>query len=278
MKISKFDGFRVEIDESNLRADIVLSRPPLNVVLFSQRKVMANQFYELDKNKNIRVIVLRADGDNFSSGGNIAGFLEETPEDLSMLAQNVMTPEKIKKPAIAAIQGYCFGVGFEFSLACDFRIVTKDSQLSLPEMKIGMIPGSGGSARLAKMIGISRTKNIIMRGKRLSGEEAYQLGIACELVEKSELENVGMMGADHFETFEQISTNKQAGRPAMGVGKNCQINNAILDKNVRIGDNVVMDPTGLPDNFGPGIDVAVRDGILVVTKDTIVPDGFVLKA
>ena len=87
-------------------------------------------------------------------------------------------------------RGYCFGVGFEFSLACDFRIVTEDSQLSLPEMKIGMIPGSGGSARLAKMIGISRTKNIIMRGKRLSGEEAYQLGIACELVEKSELENM----------------------------------------------------------------------------------------
>ena len=190
MKISKFDGFRVEIDESNHRADIILSRPPLNVVLFSQRKVMANQFYELDRNKNIRVIVLRADGDNFSSGGNIAGFLEETPEDLSMLAQNVMTPEKIKKPVIPAIQGYCFGVGFEFSLACDFRIVTEDSQLSLPEMKIGMIPGSGGSARLAKMIGISRTKNIIMRGKRLSGEEAYQLGIACELVEKSELENM----------------------------------------------------------------------------------------
>ena len=84
MEISKFDGFRVEIDESNYRADIVLSRPPLNVVLFSQRKVMANQFYKIDKNENIRVIVLRADGDNFSSGGNISGFLEETPEDLSL--------------------------------------------------------------------------------------------------------------------------------------------------------------------------------------------------
>ena len=87
-----------------------------------------------------------------------------------------------------------------------------------------------------------------------------------------------MMGADHFETFEEIALNEKAGRPAMGVGRNCQINNAILDKNVRIGDNVVMDPTGLPDNFGPGIDVAVRDGVLVVTKDAIVPDGFVLKA
>ena len=55
-------------------------------------------------------------------------------------------------------------------------------------MKIGMIPGSGGSARLAKMIGISRTKNIIMRGKRLSGEEAFNLGIACEVVKKENLD------------------------------------------------------------------------------------------
>jgi glucose-1-phosphate adenylyltransferase len=51
-----------------------------------------------------------------------------------------------------------------------------------------------------------------------------------------------------------------------------------LDKNVRIGDNVVLDPTGLPDNFGPDVDIAVRDGVLVVTKEAIVPDGFVLKA
>ena len=74
MKISEFDGFRVEINENAHRADIVLSRPPLNVVFFSQRKIMASQFFELDDNENIRVIVLRADGDNFSSGGNIAGF------------------------------------------------------------------------------------------------------------------------------------------------------------------------------------------------------------
>ncbi len=175
MKVQKFDGFRLEINKEKKRADLVLSRPPLNVVLFSQRLEMAKSLIELDRNDDVRVIVLRSDGDNFSSGGNISGFMEETPEDLTLLAQNVMTPEKLKKPVVAAIQGYCFGVGFEFALACDFRIVTFDSQLSLPEMKIGMIPGSGGSARLAKMIGISRTKNIIMRG-------------ACEVVKKENLD------------------------------------------------------------------------------------------
>ena len=148
---------------------------------------------------------MRADGDHFSSGGNIAGFLDETPENLTLLAQNIMTPERIKKPVIAAIQGYCFGVGFELCLACDFRIVTFDSQLSLPEIKIGMIPGSGGSARLAKMIGISRAKNIIMRGKRLSGKEAYDLGIACEVIQKDVLEQTVQNLVDELITISPLA-------------------------------------------------------------------------
>ena len=71
----------------------------------------------LDKNENVRVVVLRADGKHFSSGGNIEGFMNETPETLTMLAQNVMTPEKIRKPVIASIQGYCFGVGWKWAIS-----------------------------------------------------------------------------------------------------------------------------------------------------------------
>ncbi len=205
MEIQKFDGFRVEIDQDKQRADLILSRTPLNVVLYSQRTELAKSFLELDQNKKVRIIVLRADGDHFSSGGNIAGFLDETPENLTLLAQNIMTPERIKKPVIAAIQGYCFGVGFELCLACDFRIVTFDSQLSLPEIKIGMIPGSGGSARLAKMIGISRAKNIIMRGKRLSGKEAYDLGIACEVIQKDVLEQTVQNLVDELITISPLA-------------------------------------------------------------------------
>ena len=188
--INQFDGFRVEIKSDEKRGDIILSRPPLNVIKYSQRIQMAEAFRELDNNSDVRVIVLRADGKNFSSGGNIEGFMQETPETLTMLAQNVMIPEKIRKPVIAAIQGYCFGVGLEFALACDFRIVTKNAQLSLPEMKIGMIPGSGGSVRLARMIGLSRVKDMIMRGKRISGEQAFTWGIAAEIVNNDQLENM----------------------------------------------------------------------------------------
>ena len=104
------------------------------------------------------------------------------------------------------------------------------------------------------------------------------LGVRSVVRDQSLLENVVMMGADNFETLEDLKENKALQRPDYGVGQNCIVKNAILDKNVRIGNNVVLDPTGLPDNFGSDVDVAIRDGVLVVCKDTIVPDGFVLKA
>lgn len=104
------------------------------------------------------------------------------------------------------------------------------------------------------------------------------LGVRSVVRNGSRLEDVVMMGADFFETIEEIEENHRLGRPDVGVGENCVIKNAILDKNVRIGNNVILDPTGLEDNFAPDLDVVIRDGVLVVCKEAILPDGFVLKA
>ena len=77
---------------------------------------------------------------------------------------------------IAALRGYCFGVGLELALACDFRIAADDMQLAFPEVTIGMIPGSGGTQRLARLVGLGRAKDIVMRGRRVGAEEALALG------------------------------------------------------------------------------------------------------
>lgn len=116
---------------------------------------------------------------------------------------------------------------------------------------------------------------IVMDGAKITHSS---LGVRSVVGQDAEFEDVVMMGADFFETDEDRKDNVELGRPDVGIGKNCRIRNAIIDKNVRIGDNVVLDPTGLPDNFGPDVDVAIRDGVLVVCKDACVPDGFVLKA
>jgi glucose-1-phosphate adenylyltransferase len=104
------------------------------------------------------------------------------------------------------------------------------------------------------------------------------LGVRSVVRDRSCLEDVVMMGADFFETIEDLEENSKLGRPDVGVGSNCVIKNAILDKNVRIGNNVILDPTGLEDHFGPDLDVVIRDGVLVVCKEAVLPDGFVLKA
>ncbi|MBB6308748.1 enoyl-CoA hydratase/isomerase family protein [Xanthobacter tagetidis] len=182
------DGYRIDIDAARERADIVLARPPMNTISMRQREQLRQTFEALDEDDRVRVIVLRAEGEHFSSGGFIKGFLEASPEHVSKLAWNIAAPARCSKPVIVANRGYTFGVGFEISLACDFRIVSETCQYALPEQKLGQIPGSGGSARLQKIVGITRTKDIVMRSKRIPGRQALDWGIATECVPDAELE------------------------------------------------------------------------------------------
>jgi 2-oxoglutaroyl-CoA hydrolase len=186
--LDRLDGFRVEVDEARQRGDVILDRPPLNVVTMPQRDQLRCVFEALDAHSGVRVIVLRAAGEHFSSGGDIKGFLEASPETVAKLAWNIAAPARCAKPVVAAGRGYCFGVGFELSLACDFRIASETAFYALPEQKLGQIPGSGGSARLQKMVGITRTKDIVMRSRRIPAQQAYEWGVVTECVADAELD------------------------------------------------------------------------------------------
>jgi len=204
-RLAKLNGFRVELNAEKERADIVLDRPPLNVIEMPQRDQLRLVFETLDDDDRVRVIVLRAVGEHFSSGGNIKGFMEATPEHVSKLAWNIAAPARCSKPVIAANRGYCFGVGFEISLACDFRIASETCFYALPEQKLGQIPGSGGSARLQKIIGITRTKDIVMRSKRISGKQGHEWGIATECVPDARLEAATDQLVDELRSFSPLA-------------------------------------------------------------------------
>jgi glucose-1-phosphate adenylyltransferase len=101
------------------------------------------------------------------------------------------------------------------------------------------------------------------------------IGIRSILGENSNLEDVVMMGADYYQTAAEVAADQAAGLPAIGVGRNCRIARAILDKNARIGDGVTLSPDGKPDgDYAHGI--VIRDGILCVTKSAAIPSGFAL--
>jgi len=203
--LKELDGFRVEVDAARERADIILSNGQFNIISMRQREQLRLVFESLDEDVRVRVIVLRAEGRHFSSGGDIKGFLEASPEHVSKLAWNIAAPARCSKPVIAANRGFCFGVGFEISLACDFRIVTDTTFYALPEQKLGQIPGSGGSARLQKMVGVTRTKDIVMRSRRIPGQQAYDWGVATECVPDAELEAATDRLVDELRAFSPLA-------------------------------------------------------------------------
>jgi len=96
-------------------------------------------------------------------------------------------------------------VGFEISLACDFRIVTDTTLYALPEQKLGQIPGSGGSARLQKMVGVGRTKDIVMRSRRIPGPQAYDWGIAVDCVADADLEKATDALVEELRAFSPLA-------------------------------------------------------------------------
>jgi len=204
-RLAKLDGFRVEIDLARERADVILDRPPFKIIEMPQRDQIRLVFEALDEDARVRVIVLRSVGEHFSSGGNIRGFLEASPEHVSKLAWNMAAPARCTKPVIAANRGYCFGVGFEISLACDFRVISETGQYALPEQRLGQIPGSGGSARLQKMVGITRTKDIVMRSKRIPAKQALEWGIVTECVPDAKLEAATDALADELRAFSPLA-------------------------------------------------------------------------
>jgi 2-oxoglutaroyl-CoA hydrolase len=187
--MTELDGLRLERDAGV--ATITLDVPEkLNRVSMRARDQLAELFEELGRKEDVRAIVLTGAGEKaFTAGGDIAGFLEREPEELSRLAWNIAAPERCPKPVIAKLRGYAFGVGLELALACDFRIASDDVELGLPEVKIGMIPGSGGTQRLARMVGLGRAKDMVMRGRRIDAEEALAIGLVTKVVPPAQLDS-----------------------------------------------------------------------------------------
>lgn len=168
---------RLERSHDGRVANLTISHGRYNIITMETRQAMADRFAEIDADRGIHLVVIRGDGEHFTSGGDIAGFMEVEPIDFTDLGQNITAPARSPKPVIAVIDGYCFGVGLELALSADIRIATDRSYFALPEMKLGMIPGSGGTQRLARLIGLSRAKFHVLTGERISGKQALDWGL-----------------------------------------------------------------------------------------------------
>lgn len=131
--------------------------------------------------KAVRAVILRGEGKNFCAGADLKerkGMPEpEVRETVSRLNRMMQAIDNSPKVWVAAVHGPCLGGGLELALCCDFRIGRDDAIIGLPEVRLGILPGAGGTQRLPRMIGIAKAKELILTGMRVPADEAHRLGV-----------------------------------------------------------------------------------------------------
>src|SRR5256885_12971725 len=153
----------------------------MNTMTVAMRNEFPGIFAGLEADESVRVIVVRgAGGKAFSAGGDVAEFLTLAPADLELWGDTLTAAERCRKPVIAAIDGYTMGAGLELAVACDFRVATLRSEFAFPEVRLGMIPGSGGTQRALRLMGMTRGKLFMMTGRRISAAEAEARGLITQ--------------------------------------------------------------------------------------------------
>jgi enoyl-CoA hydratase/carnithine racemase len=178
----------IQTDESGI-ALLTLDKPPMNALSTEVLKDLQKAVGTIQADDRVRVVIVTGGGEKaFVAGADIHEIsgLEDRDEALNFvrLGQDIFDLiESSDKPFIAAINGFCLGGGLELALACHMRVADKKAKLGLPETKLGIIPGFGGTQRLSRAVGTALAYEIILSAGFISAEEALRIGLVNRLAE-----------------------------------------------------------------------------------------------
>jgi enoyl-CoA hydratase len=152
-------------------------------------ETLSQRLTALDQDDSVRVVVLTGDERAFAAGADIQELKDNTA--ISMLASKQITRweaiRRFSKPLIAAVSGWALGGGMELVMACDMVIAGDNAQFGQPEIKIGVMPGAGGTQRLTKVVGKARAMELVLTGRTVSAEEAYAMGLVNHVVAREQV-------------------------------------------------------------------------------------------
>ncbi len=169
---------------------IILNRPKsLNALNRQLAEETLAALREMDADPGIGAIVITGNPRAFAAGADIEEMAEKSFADFYM--DDFLSPwdqvRQISKPIIAAVGGFALGGGCELALLCDFIIAADDAQFGQPEIKLGILPGIGGSQRLARSIGKAMTMDLVLTGRNIGAQEAKEIGLVARVVPRAEL-------------------------------------------------------------------------------------------
>jgi 3-hydroxyacyl-CoA dehydrogenase len=163
---------------------ITLNNPPVNALAVSKGVLqrILDAIKEGEHDPAVRAFLILGGGRAFSGGADISEFGQPLPVGLATLPALAAYMDTVTKPIVAGIHGFALGGGLELALACHYRCAVAGTQLGLPEVKLGLLPGAGGTQRLPRLIGVERALEVIVSGDPLSTEQALELGVIDEIV------------------------------------------------------------------------------------------------
>jgi enoyl-CoA hydratase/carnithine racemase len=179
-------------------AVVRIARPEaLNALNMATRKLLAEAFTTLHDDLQVRSIVLTGDDKAFAAGADLKEFVDAGAIEIMQRraerywAAVANTPQ----PVIAAIRGYALGGGLELAMACDILVVGERAQLGQPEVRVGIMPGAGGTQRLTRAVGKFQAMRLCLTGKPISGREAYEIGLASMVVPDADVMDTALKTA-----------------------------------------------------------------------------------
>ncbi|AGZ45667.1 enoyl-CoA hydratase/isomerase family protein [Actinoplanes friuliensis] len=184
-------GEFVRLETSGGIGTIRLERPPMNALNTQVQEELRASAQAATADPEVRAVIVWGGEKVFAAGADITDFTTTTYQEMTVRAAALSSAfdavAKIPKPVVAAITGYALGGGCELALACDWRVVADDAKLGQPEIKLGIIPGAGGTQRLARLIGPAKAKDLIFSGRMVDAEEALRIGLADRVAPASEV-------------------------------------------------------------------------------------------
>ncbi|HTK58365.1 MAG TPA: 3-hydroxyacyl-CoA dehydrogenase NAD-binding domain-containing protein [Sphingomicrobium sp.] len=160
---------------------VTSNNPPVNALGAAVRQGLVAAIEEADKDDAVKAVVIRCEGQTFFAGADISEFGK--PMVMPMLPQVVDIIENCTKPVIAAIHGTALGGGLEVALASHYRVAVPDAKLGVPEVKLGLLPGAGGTQRLPRVAGVQKALEMVTSGTPISAKDAYAVGLVDRIVE-----------------------------------------------------------------------------------------------
>ncbi|MFG2937088.1 enoyl-CoA hydratase/isomerase family protein [Streptomyces sp. NPDC048282] len=177
---------RIRFDLDGPVVTVRLDNPPMNAFDSAQRAELSACVRELADAPGVRAVVLYGGERLFAAGADVKALAAMGPEEVRgwnrALQRTFDEVARLPMPVVAALTGYALGGGLELALAADYRVAADDALLGQPEVQLGIMPGSGGTQRLTRLIGPSRAKNLLMTGRRVGADEALRLGLVDEVV------------------------------------------------------------------------------------------------